>query len=341
MVKDKTILVTGGTGSIGRVLVRRVLERGAAKVIVLSRDEVKQFVLKNMIHDERLQAVICDVRDRDALLRVFDVYKNIDIIYHAAALKHVTMCEENPVEAALTNIVGSQNIVDVALKFGTPKVMLVSTDKAVEPANVMGASKFIAERIFLRAAEMAPTTAFSIVRFGNVANSRGSVIPTLVQSLLLRNELIITDPNVTRFIMKTSDAVNLVVDTTDIAIGGEIFILKMKAFKLKDLIEVIIHDIAPKLGISSSAVKMKVIGLVRGEKLHEKLVNDFERESLYDLGSMYVVVNEKLEKHKRYRRYKSADSTECISSKAELISREELKSLALASIDTLTHIGTI
>jgi len=269
-LKGKTVLVTGGTGSIGSEIVKQIFNYEINKVIIFSRDEIKHFLIKKRILDERLETVVGDIRDYRSVQRVFEDF-DIDLIYHAAAMKHVVLCEDFPIESAKTNIFGTQNVVDLAVKYGVPKLLTISTDKSAYPVNVMGATKFIAEKITLNAN-------YSCVRFGNVANSRGSVIPVFIDNLLNKKPISITDPNVTRFIIGIPDAVKLVIKATRCAKGGDIFILKMKAFKLGDLLDVILDRIAPRLDISKEDIKVNVTGLVLGEKLHEDLINKINVE---------------------------------------------------------------
>jgi len=179
-LRGKTVLVTGGTGSIGSEIVKQLLDYEVNKVIIFSRDEIKHFLVKKRILNERLVTVVGDVRDYRSVQRVFEEF-NIDLIYHAAAMKHVVICEDFPIESAKTNILGTQNVVDLAIKFGIQKMITISTDKSAYPVNVMGATKFIGERITLNAN-------FSCVRFGNVANSRGSVIPVFIDNLSIKSQ---------------------------------------------------------------------------------------------------------------------------------------------------------
>ncbi|OGO21391.1 MAG: hypothetical protein A2144_00275 [Chloroflexi bacterium RBG_16_50_9] len=290
ILSGKTVLVTGGSGSIGSEIVRQALAQSAGKVIVFSRDEIKHFLMKRSILDNRLQTVIGDIRDLRSIERIFDRNK-IDVIYHAAAMKHVVMCEEFPLETVATNINGTQNVVDLAIRYNVPKMITISTDKAARPVNVMGATKFIAERITLNANKVCGhNQAFSCVRFGNVANSRGSVIPVFVDHLLTNTPLQITDPEVTRFIIEIPDAVSLIIKATEYTQGGEIFILKMKALRLGDLVDVMLNGIAPRLNITKEDIKVSITGLVPGEKLHEEMINDWEYSQIYELDGMYVVL---------------------------------------------------
>jgi len=281
LFRGKKILVTGGTGSIGSCIVKELLKFDVDEVCIFSRDEIKQFMMRKTISDKRLNFIVGDVREYKSLERVFE-RNNFDIVYHVAAMKHVVICEENPIEAVKTNIFGTQNVVDLARKHGVPKLINISTDKAVSPYNVMGATKFIGERIVFNAN-------YTSVRFGNVAGSRGSVIPVLIEEMIRKRQVSITNPNVTRFIMKISDAVKLVLNATQYAEGGEIFVLKMKAFKLSDLVDVLVNYVAPKVGIRSEEIKVNVIGLLPGEKQHENIVDELEVPYLHDLGDFYVI----------------------------------------------------
>jgi FlaA1/EpsC-like NDP-sugar epimerase len=332
MTKDilagKTVLVTGGTGSIGMEIVRQVLDHSAGKVIVFSRDEIKHFMIRTEISDDRLQTVVGDVRDSRTMEQVFARF-DIDILYHAAAMKHVVMCEDFPLESVQTNILGTQNIVDLALKHLIPKVITISTDKAAHPVNVMGASKFIAERITLNANKMSRgKQSFSCVRFGNVAGSRGSVIPVYVEDLLNYNPLQVTDPEVTRFIMEIPDAVRLVIAATEYAQGGEVFILKMKAFKLGDLLDVMMERIAPRLNISKDDIRVNTSGLVAGEKLHEDLMSDTESSRLYESKDMYVLLPD-TQSSIRYPALTKASLSGYASSDVELISKDKIEQMVV------------
>jgi len=309
-LKEKNILVTGGTGSIGSQIVRELLKFNVAKIVIFSRDEIKQFIMKKTIDDDRLEFIIGDVRDRGKVEKIFNEHK-LDIVYHTAALKHVLICKNNPIEVVKTNVIGTQNIVDSAKRYDVPKLINISTDKAVYPINVMGATKLITERIVLNAN-------YTSVRFGNVACSRGSVIPVLLKELIEKKRITITDPNVTRFIMRIVDAVKLIMKATKHANGGEIFILKMKAFKLSDLVDVLIHRIAPKLKIGNEKIKVKMLGLLPGEKLHETLISRHEAGYLHDLGDMYMITP------KMKPKKTSSNNIVLSSDKAELISKDEL-----------------
>jgi FlaA1/EpsC-like NDP-sugar epimerase len=321
----KSILVTGGTGSIGSCIVRELLKFDVDEVCIFSRDEIKQFMMRKMIDDKRLKFIVGDVREYRSLERAFETH-DFDVVYHAAAMKHVVICEENPLEAVKTNIIGTQNVVDLAKKYGVQKLINISTDKAVNPCNVMGATKLIGERIVLNAN-------YTSVRFGNVAGSRGSVIPVLIEEMMRRKQISITSPNVTRFIMKISDAVKLVLNATQYAKGGEIFVLKMKAFKLSDLVDVLINYVAPKFGIRSEEIKVNIMGILPGEKLHEDIIDELEVPYLHDLGEFYVI------KPKTSATNIQRERLILSSNLAEFISKDELTEIVNEYINSLPFLN--
>jgi UDP-N-acetylglucosamine 4,6-dehydratase/5-epimerase len=337
VLAGKTILVTGGTGSIGSEIVKQALEQGATEVIVFSRDEIKHFMMRKNISNDRLETVVGDVRDLRSVEQVFNRF-DIDLIYHAAAMKHVVMCEDFPLEAVKTNILGTQNVVDIALKYEIPQMITISTDKAAYPVNVMGAAKFIAEKITLNGNLLSKgKQAFSCIRFGNVANSRGSVIPVYIENLLNRKPLQVTDLEVTRFIMEISDAVKLIIKATEYGQGGEIFILKMKAFKLGDLVDVIVNRIAPRLNMAKDDIKVNVTGLVSGEKLHEDLINNTESSRVYELENMYVLLPDH-ESSARIPSISKASLTRYTSNDVGLISRERIEQTAIKYLESLSRL---
>lgn len=327
-LKSKTALVTGGTGSIGSEIVNQLLKTDVACIVIFSRDEIKHFLMKQKIRDERLHFVVGDVRDYRSVQRIFTMY-NVDIIYNASAMKHVLVCEDSPIESVKTNVLGTQNLVDLAIKYNVGKMVTISTDKAANPVNVMGATKFIAERITLNGNMPSKNSnVFAVVRFGNVANSRGSVIPVYLQNLRDGKSLMVSDPDVTRFIISISDAVNLVLKASQIARGGEIFILKMKAFRLGDLVEVMINKIAPKLGIKEKIETMS-IGLAPSEKLHEELTNEVETKSLYEIDDLYAVLPDNKTLYKNYLPVRLVEYT---SDDVDVLNADELEKIVLELI---------
>jgi len=325
--QNKNILVTGGTGSIGEEIVKRLLKEDVNKVITLGREENKNFFLERRLLDKRVQCITGDIRDTTCLKNIF-IEDDIDIVYHAAAMKHVSICEKFPLESVKTNILGTYNLVEVAKENEVKKFITVSTDKAVNPINVLGSTKFLAEKITTNAG-------FSCVRFGNVANSKGSVVPALIGDLLNSNPLNVTDPSVTRFIMRISEAADLVIDATKYSEGGEIFVLKMKAFKLSDMVDVI-RDIGTKIfKINEKEIKINYVGLISGEKIHEELINSIEQKNVYDLGNMYVIFP--LGISPSNKGCKKIELNNYSSSEAELVSKLELENIVKEYIEKLNY----
>jgi len=317
----KTVLVTGGTGSIGSEIVSYLLEIGAKRIVVFSRDEIRQFLMKNRIYDNRVEFIMGDIRDYASLEFVFEMY-HIDIVFHTAAMKHLVVCEKEPIECVMTNIVGTQNLTRLCLKYRVPYVVNVSTDKAASPTSVMGASKFIGERIILNGSSMSShDQRFCCVRFGNVANSRGSVIPVMIHDIISDRHIWISNPNVTRFLMRISDAVKLVVDVPEISKGGEIFILKMSAFRLGDLAAVMEIEIAPQLG---KTISLEERSLVQGEKLHEDLLNEIEYENLLESDSLFIVPSAQSDIIDEYEGFTKSSLKSYSSSQAGLLGQKEL-----------------
>jgi UDP-N-acetylglucosamine 4,6-dehydratase len=275
---DKTVLVTGGTGSFGKQFVNIMLsEYHPAKMIVFSRDELKQHEMRVAGYDDpSLRYFIGDVRDADRLHRAM---QEVDIVIHAAALKQVPACEYNPMEAIKTNILGSSNVIEAALDTGVEKVMALSTDKAVNPVNLYGATKLAAEKLFVQSNAYAAgkDTRFSCVRYGNVVGSRGSVIPIFIQQR--RNgKLTITDERMTRFWLTLEKGVRFVIRCTEQMLGGEVFVPKIPSTRIIDLAKVIAPD-----------AEWEVIGIRPGEKLHEVLIHEDEARSAVELEDMFVV----------------------------------------------------
>lgn len=332
VLAGKTVVVTGGTGSIGSELVRQALEQGVGKVIVFSRDEIKHFMMRREMSDNRLETVVGDVRDLRSIEQIFNKYE-VDIIYHAAAMKHLVMCEDFPLESVKTNILGTQNVVDLALKYRVSKMITISTDKAAYPANVMGACKLIAERVTLNANKMSgEEQSFSCVRLGNVTISHGSVIPVYVKDILNHKLLQVTDPEVTRFIIEIRDAGKLIIKATEYTKGGETFILKMKAFKLEELVDVMKNRITPRLNMSKNDITIKIRGLVTGEKLHEDLISYPESSRLYELEDMYVLLPDS-DSSDKYSSIAKASLCRYASSDVELISKDEIEQMIVRYLE--------
>ncbi len=275
---EQVILVTGGTGSFGRKFVEMMLaEYHPAKLIVFSRDELKQHEMRVAGFDHpSLRYFIGDVRDVDRLRRAMH---GVDIVVHAAALKQVPACEYNPMEAIKTNILGSSNVVEAALDAHVKKVLALSTDKAVNPINLYGATKLAAEKLFVQSNSYAGglATRFSCVRYGNVVGSRGSVVPFFLQQKA-SGKLTITDERMTRFWLTLEQGVRFVIQCIEKMHGGEVFVPKIPSMKIVDLA----NAIAP-------GVKLEVVGIRPGEKLHEVLISDDESRSTVEMEEMYVV----------------------------------------------------
>lgn len=280
----KTILVTGGTGSIGSEIVRQLLRYSPRSIRVFSRDEGKQFEMAHRFRGRsELRFLIGDVRDRD---RVFYAMKGVDIVFHAAALKHVPACEYNPFEAVKTNVLGTQHVIEAAIAHNVERLVAISTDKVVSPINTMGATKLLAEKLIQAAEEFKGTarTKFSCVRFGNVLGSRGSVLPLFIRQIREEKRLTLTHPEMTRFFMSVSQAVELVFRAVRLMQGGEVFVLKMPAVRMGDLAEELIALLAP-----GESVVIEEIGVRPGEKMHEELFSAEEAERVWEGEGMYII----------------------------------------------------
>ncbi len=281
-LKDKTILVTGGTGSFGNYIVNRLIPFEPKEIRIFSRDEKKQFDMKNFYKSyDFVKYNIGDIRDFN---RLNSIMQGVDIVYQAAALKHVTACEEAPFEAVQTNIIGIENLIRSAIENNIEKVIGVSTDKAVKPVNVMGMSKAIQERLLINANRLYKTsdTKFCVVRYGNVLLSRGSVIP-LFRDVLRKNQKIkITDEGMTRFLLTLDDAIDLVFYATDKTHGGEVFVKKAPSTKITTIAEILSEE-------SGVQFEYDVIGKFPGEKLHEILITEEELDRTQDNDHFFSI----------------------------------------------------
>ena len=280
MLNNKKILITGGTGSFGKKLVSFLLQNyKCKKIIVFSRDELKQseMLYENQKSSKILRFFIGDVRDYQ---RVKLAMKDVDIVFHAAALKNVPLAEYNPFEAVKTNILGAQNLVDAALETNVEKVLALSTDKASSPINLYGATKLASDKLFIAANNIKGKikTKFSVVRYGNVMGSRGSVIPIFIK-YKKKNFLPITDVRMTRFNITLNEAILFVLNSLKIMEGGEIFVPKIPSFKVTDLAKAMYPN-----------KKIKLIGLRPGEKIHEEMITCSDSHSCIDLGKYFAVL---------------------------------------------------
>ncbi|MDC6478195.1 UDP-N-acetylglucosamine 4,6-dehydratase (inverting) [Candidatus Pelagibacter sp.] len=286
--KKKTILITGGTGSFGNKFLKEILinKSDFKKIIIFSRDELKQSQMQEQFKkfNKKIRYFIGDIRDKERLRSAFE---NVDIVVHAAALKQVPTAEYNPIEFIKTNILGAQNIIEVALEKSVKKVIALSTDKATAPVNLYGATKLCADKLFLAAnnASGDKKTIFSVLRYGNVMMSRGSVIPIFLK--IKKNEIYpVTSDKMTRFSITLSESVQFCLSVIKISKGAEIFIPKLKSYRIIDLIKSI-----------NSKAKMKIIGVREGEKLDEELISSHDSNDLYDIGKYYVFCN--IQKYKK------------------------------------------
>ncbi len=300
--RSKRILVTGACGTIGRELIGQLLNAYQPdELIALDNNESELFFLEQKFaRFSNAHFFLADIRDKDKLCRITD---GIDIIFHTAAFKHVILCERSPLEAVQTNIIGVQNIIDAAIENEVEKVLFTSSDKAVNPTNVMGTSKLMGERLISAANSSIrrDATIFSSTRFGNVLGSRGSVIPIFREQIRQGGPVTLTDADMTRFIMSIQDAVQMVIDSSLLACGGEVFVTKMKSIFIKDLADVMIQELSDTYGHNPEDIQVQIIGTKPGEKMYEELMNIEETRRAWELeryfsilpafGSIYRKVN--------------------------------------------------
>lgn len=288
LFENKTILVTGGTGSIGSEIVRQLLKEKPKAIRVFSRGEEKQFYMQQELSkDSNIRFFIGDVRD---YRRVEYACKDVDIIFHAAAMKHVPASEYNPMEAVKTNVIGTQNVIEAAITNNVEKFVAVSTDKVVSPTNTMGATKLLGEKIVMAANQYKgkTRTKFSCVRFGNVMGSSGSVIPLFCKQIENNEDMTITDVQMTRFMMSIPQAARLVLSAAKNSMYGETYVLKMPAIRILDLAEALIFKFN-HTHVEKYEGKIKIIGPRPGEKLYEELMSSDEIERSYENDNMYII----------------------------------------------------
>ncbi|MCD6472793.1 SDR family NAD(P)-dependent oxidoreductase [Candidatus Aerophobetes bacterium] len=318
--KGKRILITGGTGTIGKEIVRQLLPLDPMVIRIYSRDETKQFNMQEEFKDEKnLRYFIGDVRDAKRLEMAME---DVDIVFHTAALKHVASCEYNPFEAVNTNVYGSQNVIKAALKVDVEKVIFTSTDKAVNPTSTMGATKLMAEKLFTSANHYKGKrrVIFASVRFGNVLGSRGSVIPLFKEQLIKGKSITITSKKMTRFIMFLREAAEFIFKATLLAKGGEIFVMKMSVIKILDLVEAIENS----LGFHNN---IKEVGIKPGEKIYEELMTKDEERRALERDDMYIILPAigKNVRHSYPGSYIPENNGHYISAKIPSLTQEEIK----------------
>lgn len=290
LMKGKVILVTGGCGCVGSEIVRQVLQHNPAQVRIFDNWETGFFNLKMnpSYQSDKILMISGDIRDQQ---RLDDAMRDVDIVFHSAALKHVPICEHNPFESVQTNVIGTQNVVTTCIRRNVRHLVGISTDKAVNPVNTMGATKLLAERLITNqyAGLEKNDHFFSCVRFGNVLNSVGSVIPIFHKQISQGGPVTITSSKMTRFFMSINEAVELVIKAAQMQQHGKIFVLKMPVVKIVDLAEVLIEELAPKFGHNPQDIKIIEIGIRPGEKLYEELFTKEESHYVKDIGDMFVL----------------------------------------------------
>jgi len=288
--RDKTMLVTGAAGTVGKELVRQLMGFEPAEIRLVDNNETELFHLANEYqHYGKVTPYLGDIRDE---YKISNITRKVDIIFHAAALKHVVLSEYNPFEAVQTNVNGVKNIVKAAMSHNVPRVIFTSSDKAVNPTNVMGTSKLMGERI-MTAANIVNANGeqvFSSVRFGNVLGSRGSVMPIFARQILEGKEVTITDARMTRFVMTIQKAAKLVLEAAMRACGGEVLVTKMPAIRIVDLALAMIALLAPQAGLDPGEITLRYIGAQPGEKLYEELMTEEEGGRTKELPTMFAIL---------------------------------------------------
>tara|TARA_Y100000817_G_C16792790_1_gene515939 strand:- start:78 stop:1076 length:999 start_codon:yes stop_codon:yes gene_type:complete len=326
--KGKKILITGGTGSLGTALTTRLLKEGADTIRIFSRNENKQITMESKFNDDRLRFLLGDIRDYSRLVRAME---DIDIVFHAAALKHVPVIEYNPFEAIKTNVIGSQNVIDACLEENVSKAIAIGTDKAVSPLNTYGATKLLMEKLFVTASNYLKKerhqTKFSALRYGNVLGSSGSVIPKFIQQIKNKEKITITDPNMTRFSITMNDALDFILNATSIAKGSEIFVPKLRAYTIDDVKDAL-FELLEKTDEEN-------IGIREGEKLNEILINSDEIRYSWEYKNMYMILNPSVQKNiladEFENKNKINDMVDYSSGNVEKIPKDEMKKIILNS----------
>ncbi|YCI74866.1 polysaccharide biosynthesis protein [Bacillus sp. R1-10] len=282
MIKNQTILVTGGTGSWGYELVRQLLEYEPREIRIFSRNESNQFTMKQEFdNNPKLNFIIGDIKEKEAIM---EASQGVDYIFHLAALKHVPVCEDQPIEALKTNVIGTQNVIEAAISCNVHSVVNISTDKASNPSNFYGLSKAMAERLIIHANTLKTNTRFVCIRGGNVLGTNGSVIHVFKKQIKEKGKIGITDLNMTRFFLTIEEAIKLVFKATFESIGGEIFVMKMPSCKIMDLAEVLME------ASNKTNVGVEVLGIRPGEKLHEILLSEYESTTAIVYDDEYYVI---------------------------------------------------
>jgi UDP-N-acetylglucosamine 4,6-dehydratase/5-epimerase len=328
LFEDKVVLVTGGTGTVGRAISEELLKYDPKVVRIFSRDEAKQYDFqKDRWGEKRLRFFIGDVRDKERLIHAME---NVDYVFHTAAMKHVYACEYNPFEALKTNILGTKNVIDAALECDVKKMIFTSTDKATNPCNTMGVSKLFGERLLTAANYYKGKhgTVFSSVRFGNILGSRGSAFHVFMRQIGAGGPVTITDPAMTRFVISQKQALDFVFAATGLAKGGEIFIQKMKVLRVKDMVDAMLDLYAPPE--SRGKIKIEIIGRQPGEKDYEELMTVEEVTRAVETDDMFILkpqIPDLFEREYHYPSEREPGVPQYISQDVPLMTVEEIKAL--------------
>ena len=320
MFRNKIILITGGTGSLGSALTKYLLKTDVKTIRIFSRDELKQTSMRSKMTDKRLRFFIGDIRDKERLNRAME---DVDIVFHTAALKQVPVAEYNPFEFVKTNVNGSQNVIDTCLENNIKVAIAIGTDKAVSPVNTYGATKLLMEKLFISANYYTGNhkTKFICVRYGNVLGSRGSIVPLIIEKIKTNQKIPITDESMTRFNITMKEAIELVLRAVEEGKGGEIFIPKLKAYRVGDLKNAIIQ-LLNKKSIT------KKIPVRPGEKFHESLISKNEMNDTFESKKDYIVYNLIDEMVTRKHNYKKINlKKEYSSDNAKLLTVDEIKKI--------------
>ncbi len=321
MFEGKKVLITGGTGSLGIALTKKILETEVDTIRIFSRNESKQIEMQSQVNDSRLRFLIGDIRDKQRLSKALE---DIDIVIHAAALKHVPIVEYNPFEAIKTNVLGSQNVIECCLEENVEIAICVGTDKSVSPLNTYGATKHLMEDLFITASNYTNPdrhkTKFIAVRYGNVLASSNSVVPKFIEQIKNKKEITVTDLSMTRFNITMNQAIKLIFDSIKLGNGGEIFVPKLKSYRLETLKDSLFD-------VLKTSVNMKKILVRPGEKFHESLISGEELRNTYEIDDYYIIVDKQMnqETFSKWDYLKKTTLTEQYSSdKVELLKKDEL-----------------
>lgn len=291
MIADRNILVTGAAGSAGRAIVRELLSHDPEVVRIFDNNEPGLASLQRSLDDARCRYLVGDIRDRDRLRRAFD---DIDFVIHTAAMKHVDITEYNPFEAVKTNVVGLQNVIDAAIDSTVKRVLFTSSDKAVDPANTMGTTKLLGEKLITAGNKYSGRTGIRLtsVRFGNVIDSSQSVVPVFSEQIRNGGPVTLTDPEMTRFFLTYRDLIELVFSAMELTKGGEVFVYKMPSVRIEDLADAMVDVLAPKYGHDPGEIEIQVTGRRVGETLHEETMTELEATRTVENESMYAILPE-------------------------------------------------